>query len=386
MQSVAKPAEYAVSIRKKVNQKLGVSPGTFTSKLALLRDLQHKKRKAIAVTRAAKQRRIRLKLERHSKDIVQEVRGGPTYSSNIEDQDVELTTIPPPVPKPGPAGLDTTGKEFVFFDLETTGLERTSHIIQIAAVHTTGQFSTYVMPEKKMSLKASEITGVTVVGESMLVKGQTVTAVPIKSALTSFITFLQKCSPVILVGHNIESFDCKVLLHAIHSCGKMFEFQQNICGFLDTYKLLKEILPNMKSYKQENLVKDVIGESYMAHGALQDVLALQKLVNSVPLDQNIVNKYSFSYERAILAYNVSLNVASNIKSLQTMIDKKVMSQGVARKAAGSGLQLKHLRTVSKRNGLSGLRSLLSEVTNGQIRVTKSEKIICAIASYLLPDI
>ena len=48
-----------------VNQKLGVSPGNFTSKLALLRDLQHKKRKAIAVTRAAKQRRIRLKLERY---------------------------------------------------------------------------------------------------------------------------------------------------------------------------------------------------------------------------------------------------------------------------------------------------------------------------------
>lgn len=74
------------------------------------------------------------------------------------------------------------------------------------------------MPEKKMSLKASEITGVTVVSDSMLVKRQTVTAVPIKSALTSFITFLQKCSPIILVGHNIESFDCKVLLRAIHTC------------------------------------------------------------------------------------------------------------------------------------------------------------------------
>ncbi|KAH3722166.1 hypothetical protein DPMN_065119 [Dreissena polymorpha] len=53
---------------------------------------------------------------------VQEVQVGPTYSSNIEDQDVEVTTIPPPIPKPGQAGLDTTGKEFVFFDLETRGL------------------------------------------------------------------------------------------------------------------------------------------------------------------------------------------------------------------------------------------------------------------------
>ncbi|KAH3817972.1 hypothetical protein DPMN_119557 [Dreissena polymorpha] len=69
-----------------------------------------------------------------------------------------------------------------------------------------------------------------------------------------------------------------------------------------------------------------------------------------------------------------------------MIDTKVISQGVTRKVAGSGLQLKHLSIESKRIGLSGLRSPLSEVTNGQIRVTKSEKIICAIASYLLPDI
>ena len=30
----------------------------------------------------------------------------------------------------------------------------------------------------------------------------------------------------------------------------------------------------MKSYKREHLVKDVIGELYMAHGAIQDILAL----------------------------------------------------------------------------------------------------------------
>ncbi|KAH3811252.1 hypothetical protein DPMN_139659 [Dreissena polymorpha] len=92
---------------------------------------------------------------RHSKDKVQEVREEPTYSSNIGDQDVEVKTIPPPVPKPGPAGLDTTGKEF------------------IAAVHSTGQFATYNVIPEKMSLKASEITGVKVVGDSMLAKEQT---------------------------------------------------------------------------------------------------------------------------------------------------------------------------------------------------------------------
>ncbi|KAH3748904.1 hypothetical protein DPMN_183393 [Dreissena polymorpha] len=80
------------------------------------------KRKAIAVARAAKQRRIRLKTR-------------------------------------------------TAFKGQCKKYERDQHTI--AAVHSTGQFSTYVMPEKKMSLKASEISGVTVVGDSMLVKGQT---------------------------------------------------------------------------------------------------------------------------------------------------------------------------------------------------------------------
>ena len=55
--------------------------------------------------------------KRYLDKSLQEVRVGPTYSSNIEDQDVEVTTIPPPIPKPGQAGLDTTGKEFVFFEI-----------------------------------------------------------------------------------------------------------------------------------------------------------------------------------------------------------------------------------------------------------------------------
>lgn len=58
----------------------------------------------------------------HSKETIQEVREGPTYATNIEGQDVDVTTIPPPVPKPDPAGLDIEGTNFVFFDLETTGL------------------------------------------------------------------------------------------------------------------------------------------------------------------------------------------------------------------------------------------------------------------------
>jgi hypothetical protein len=48
----------------KVNRRLGLSPGYFTQRLARIRDIQHKKRKAIASTFKAKQKRRALKSKR----------------------------------------------------------------------------------------------------------------------------------------------------------------------------------------------------------------------------------------------------------------------------------------------------------------------------------
>ena len=241
------------------------------------------------------------------------------------------------------------------------------------------------MPKKKVSSKASEITGVTVVGETMFVKGHSVETLSIQSALTGLFGFLKKCQndkPVVLIGHNIESFDCKVLLNAVENCDKFTELQSHVVGFMDTYKLFKKCYPGLTSYKQEELVTLLMGQSYTAHSALYDVKALQSLVNYVDLDQAAQNDASFCLDRTVKSYNIAKNVASNIPSLQTMIDKKVVSKGIARSIAGSGLQFTHLCVVSKRNGIDGIRQLLSEVSDGKIRVTKSERIILAIADYV----
>lgn len=49
----------------KVNRHLGLSPGYFTHRLAKIRDIQHKKRKAIANTFKAKHKRRLLKSKRY---------------------------------------------------------------------------------------------------------------------------------------------------------------------------------------------------------------------------------------------------------------------------------------------------------------------------------
>lgn len=48
-----------------VNRKIGLSPGVHTKRLAILRDIQAKKRKAISVTKKEKFRRIQLKNRRY---------------------------------------------------------------------------------------------------------------------------------------------------------------------------------------------------------------------------------------------------------------------------------------------------------------------------------
>ena len=51
------------------------------------------------------------------------------------------------------------------------------------------------------------------------------------------------------------------------------------------------------------------------------------------------------------------------------------------KAASSGLKYEHLKIVFIRDGEAGLRSLLSEVCDGKIRVTKSGKILSSLVDH-----
>ena len=71
--------------------------------------------------------------------------------------------------------------------------DSTFHITQIAAVYQSHYLSLYVVPKQKMTTKASEITGVTIVGDTMLVQKKEVQAVPNRTALGEFLAFLKKC-------------------------------------------------------------------------------------------------------------------------------------------------------------------------------------------------
>lgn len=90
---------------------------------------------------------------------------GSTYKPGIglaPHHSISTAEIPGPNVKPQMETAVVEDHALVLLDLETTGLARTSHIIQLAAVHGEDKFSAYVTPERPITPTASEITGLVV--------------------------------------------------------------------------------------------------------------------------------------------------------------------------------------------------------------------------------
>ncbi|XP_063442083.1 hemicentin-1-like [Mytilus trossulus] len=149
-----------------VNKKLGLSPGYHTQRLARLRDYQRSKQRALATTRAFKRKRLEKKAKMHQKLASAEVREGVSYQTGcsldaaISD---DIQSIPAPVITPEylplePKTLNDSCMTYV--DVETTGLGRDSHIIQLSAVNSQNtKFNRYIKPARPILPQASEVTG-----------------------------------------------------------------------------------------------------------------------------------------------------------------------------------------------------------------------------------
>ena len=106
-----------------------------------------------------------------------------------------------------------------------------------------------------------------------------VKTVPIKEALQRFVEFLRGILKPVLVGHNSKKFDLPFLRFYLKENQMWEAFLSVVEGYVDTVIVFKKEVPNTPSasHKQVDLVKDLLGEEYEAHAALEDVRALQKL-------------------------------------------------------------------------------------------------------------
>ena len=164
--------------------------------------------------------------------------------------------------------MQTIFDNFVAFDLETTGLDRTTdEIIEIGAVRVeNGEikdvFSTLVKPTRPIPTFITTLTGIT--NEDVR------DARGLKDAIDDFAGFIGD-SP--LWAHN-ASFDAGFLDTAFIECGKFAPTNQ----IFDSYRLSKIFIPRLNGLSLGNIAKFFLVEQKRAHRASDDAATLAKIV------------------------------------------------------------------------------------------------------------
>jgi DNA polymerase III epsilon subunit-like protein len=297
--------------------------------------------------------------------------------------------IPSPNSVPNDPGIceETDIINPVFFDLETSGFALTSDILQISAIDKSGNsFNSYLTPTQDISDGASKVTGLTTHDHRLYLNGRLLDTVIPLEALGNFLLWLEARKPVLLIAHN-ASFDSKRLIRASVFYKLDQSFRKCVTGIGDTLPYFKSLFPDLKRHSQEVVAKHVLGGQfqYSAHDALADVTALQQIYEAVSkCDLKPIVPFSKNFGYLIDLYFYERNGEANFSTYKPLIEKKLISQPMAKKAAQSGLSVSHLKLAYNREGMKGehaIRALLSEKFNGKPRVTSHTGIIRKISTY-----
>ena len=256
------------------------------------------------------------------------------------------TKIPPP--SFSPPSSATPNNAIILFDLETTGLARTSDICQIGA-QVLGEeevWIQYLVPTVDISPDATFVNQLTVEMDENKQRILCKNGIPVNEAksytegLQAFYDYLCQLSRkqrelhpnarLVLVAHNCKSFDAPILLNAFRAINvpikKLNELKVCFSDSLlilrklqkENHPLLYETQPfqifktqdestNNKPLEEEKLFKvslgltriyhHLFGEDFPAHEAGEDVKAMKRILFHPPLgiNESVIKSNTFSY-------------------------------------------------------------------------------------------
>ncbi len=162
----------------------------------------------------------------------------------------------------------TFDREFVAFDLETTGLSsQTDTIIEIGAVimkngKEIDRFQTFVDPHRSLDKKIVELTGIT---DEML-NG----APSIEEVLPDFLHF---CGNRVLVAHNAD-FDTGFVRAACKQLGLPYQFTS-----ADTLILAQNLMPQLGKHKLDIVANALSLPEFNHHRAADDAVICGMIMN-----------------------------------------------------------------------------------------------------------
>lgn len=158
--------------------------------------------------------------------------------------------------------------DYVIFDLETTGTScTTDEVVEISAIKVVDgkvveEFSTLVNPQMSIPYWATEVNGIT---DAMVADSPTFDV-----ALSDFLEFI---GDMILVGHNIHTFDMKFI------CRDAQKYFGKTIGndYVDTLPIARLYLPQLGHHTLSDLADYYGISSDGAHRALFDCRMNQQI-------------------------------------------------------------------------------------------------------------
>lgn len=147
-----------------------------------------------------------------------------------------------------------------------------------------------------MQPQAARVTGFRVRGRRLYLRRRLVLTNSLREVLVAFIAFLQMLGRPLVVGHNIRRFDWPLLGRALDELDLRADFESSVSSCVDTLPLAREMLAGrgLRSFRQENLVRELLGVDYKSHDALEDVRALQALYRALRPTAEFVCRHSFA--------------------------------------------------------------------------------------------
>lgn len=173
-------------------------------------------------------------------------------------------------------------KDYVAFDLETTGLSvADSRILEIGALKVRNgrvveRFMEFIVQEEPIPAQIIRITGIT---DTMVAKGRGEPEV--------MQTFTEFCEDDVLIGHNIM-FDFRFTRKFAMLHGYSFDHQG-----VDTLAIARTVLADLPSRSLESLCSNYNIINNAAHRAYHDALATAKLYQILAHDYEMANEELF---------------------------------------------------------------------------------------------
>jgi len=283
-----------------------------------------------------------------------------------------------PQPNPQPNIEDIS---IISFDLETTGLGSTCEIIQIGACCEDETFMIYTLPLGPIQMSATWVHGITCKDGKLYQRKEPVDSVDLKSGLESFLAWIKKFPNPVLVAHNGERFDFSVILRQASEHGLLEDFTSTLYALSDTLMVFKAKHPKLPSYSLDNLITKFGVENFKHHDALEDSIALQKLIQKSKKTTAHLLEYGYTMEYLIDKREFKQATETQMESFERMVDKGIMPRAAALRAAQSGLNLAHLQSTYDKHGEPGLATLLQQQLPDCVRVTKQKKDVERILNY-----